>query len=149
METWLILATRSLTNNIKNQPTKSYLQNILCLLVIYFKTNMLRDFCRKSEHAIPIGILLRNLAIKSSSVLKTVVNNFQKNYGQLFLQSVLKFINDIVTFHPSLTEWIFAIPIIHLLMGKCNSLNSVEWNEDPTEFKYAVTLNGCLVFHII
>ena len=134
METWLILATYSLANNIKNQPTKSYLQNILCLLVIYFKMNMLHNFCRNSEHATSIGILLKNLAINSSSMLETVVNSFRRNHGQLFLQSILKFINDIITFHPSLTEWIFAIPIIHLLMGKCNSLNSVEWNEDPAGF---------------
>ena len=140
METWLILATHSLANNIKNQHTKSYLENILCLLVIYFKTDMLRDFCRKSEHANLISILLRNLAIDSSSVLETKVNSFHINYGQLFLQSLLNFINDIINFHPSLTEWIFAIPIIHLLMGKHNRLNSVEWNEDPSKFKYAYFL---------
>ena len=136
METWLILATHSLANNIKNQPTKSYLENILCLLVIYFKTSMLRDFCRKPEHATLISILLRNLAVDSTSVLETVVNSFHTNYGKVFLQSLLNFINDIINFHPSLTEWIFAIPIIHLPMRKHNSLNSVEWNEDPSKFKY-------------
>ena len=135
METWLILTTHSLANNIRNQPRKSYLDNILCLLVIYFKTDMLRDFCRKSEHANLISILLKNLAIDSSSVLETKVNSFHTNHGQLFLQSFLSFINGIINFHPSLTEWIFAIPIIHLLMGKHNRLSIVEWNEDPTKFK--------------
>lgn len=140
METWLILATHSLANNIKNQPKKSYLDNILCLLVIYFKTDMLHDFCRKSEHANLISILLRNLSVDSSSVLKTKVNNFHTNYGQLFLQSLLNFINNIINSHPSLTEWIFAIPIIHLLMGNHNRLNSIEWNEDPSKFKYVYFL---------
>ena len=66
METWLILNTYSLANKIKSQPTKSYLRNILCLLVIYFKLNMLQDFCKKAENATNIGILLRNLAVDSS-----------------------------------------------------------------------------------
>lgn len=140
METWLIMATHSLANNIKNQPKKSYLDNILCLLVIYVKMDMLHDFCRKSEHTNLISILLRNLAIDSSSVLETKVKSFHTSYGQLFLQSLLNFINDIINFHPSLTEWIFAIPIIHLLMGKHNRLNNIEWNEDPSKFKYAYFL---------
>ena len=137
METWLILTTYSLTSNIKSQSSKSYLQNILCLLVIYFKIKKLYDFFQKAENATIIGILLRNLAVDSSSVLETKVKNFQINCGQLFLQSFLNFINVVINSHPSLTEWIFAVPIIHLLMGQHKIFNTVGWNENPSNFKYA------------
>ena len=136
METWLILATHSLTNNIKKQPTKCYLNNILCLLIIYFKLEMLNDFCSKSEHTELVTILLRNLAVDSSSVLKSEVLKF-KVYDKLSLQSLLNFINKAIKFHPFLTEWIFAIPLVHFLMGQHTNLNNVAWNEDPSTFKYA------------
>ena len=149
METWLILNTYSLANNIKSQPSKSYLRNILCLLVIYCKINMLQDFCQKAENATIISILLRNLAVDSSSVLETEVKNFQINCGQLFLRSILNFINVIINSHPSLTEWIFAIPMIHLLMGQHNNLNTVGWNENPSNLKYAqLAHNLCYIISI-
>ena len=134
METWLIEATHSLTRNIKAHPTKPYLKNILCLLMIYFKLNMLHDFCHKHEHTTLIGILLQNLAV-NPSMLETEVKIFWNGYGELFQNSLLGFVNEIIYYHQSLTEWIFAIPIIHLLIKKRNSLNNVEWHEDPS-FKY-------------
>ena len=134
MKTWLLLAANSLTDNIKNQPNKSYFKNFLCLIIIFFKLDMLHDFCCKSTF---ISILLRNIAVVSSSVLDTEVETFKNHYGDLFLQSLLKFINKIICSHPSVNEWVFAIPIVHLLRQH-NSLNRVEWNEDPTKFKYAV-----------
>ena len=135
MEAWLIRTTHSLASNIKSQSAKCYLQNILCLLVIYFKAKMLHNFCQKVEQATVIRTLLRNLAVHSPFLLETVVKSFQLNNGQLLLQSLLTCVNVVINSHPSLTEWIFAIPMIHLLMGKHNSLNSVEWNEDPSKFK--------------
>ena len=135
METWLIDATHSLTNNIKIQPTKPFLKNILCLLMIYFKLNMLHDFCHKAEHTTLIGILLQNMAV-FPSMLETEVKNFQNGYGELFQKSFLGFVNDIINYHPSSTEWIFAIPIVHLLVKQRNSLNHVEWYENPSTFRY-------------
>ena len=134
MENWLIRATHSLTNNIKSQPTKSFLQNILCLIVIYFKTDMLSSFCRKADNATVIGVLLQNFVVNASSVLETEVKNFNINFGQLFLKSLLNFINFVIDSHSSLTEWIFAVPMIHVLMGQHNTLINVEWNEDPSKF---------------
>ena len=135
MKIWLLLATHSLTDNIKNQPNNSYLKNVLCLIIIHFKLDMLHDFCCKSEHATLIKILLQNFTVDSSS-LNAEVKTFQNCYGESFLQSLLKFINSIICSH-SMTEWIFAIPMVHLLMGQHNCLNSVGWDEDPTKFKYA------------
>ena len=135
METQLIDATHLLTNNIKNHPNKPYLKNILCLLMIYFKLNMLHDFCHKPEHTTLISILLQNLAV-NPSMLETEVKNFWNGYGELFQESLLGFVNDIISHHSSLTAWIFAIPIVHLLMKQRSSLNSVEWHEDPSKFRY-------------
>ena len=135
METWLILATHSLTDNIQNKPTKSYFKNILCLLTIYSKLNMLQDFCRKAENASNIGILLRNLAISSSSVLEAEVKSFWNGYGESFQQLLVKFINEIINFRPTMIEWIFAIPLVHLLMRKHNDLSNVGWKDDPSNFK--------------
>lgn len=136
METWLILTTYSLTDNIKKQPNKSFVNNICCLLIIYFKLNMLRDFCSKAKHAELLSSLLQNLAVDSSSALETCINIFGNAYEQLFLQSLLNFINKTINCHPSLTEWIFAIPFVHFLMGQNSNLTNVEWNEDPANFKY-------------
>jgi len=137
METWLILATYSLTDNISKQPSRSYVKNILCLLIIYFKLKMLQNFFNKSEHAKLTSILLQNLAINSLSVFETEIKIFQNVYQKMFLQSLLGFINKAINFHPLLTEWIFAIPIVHLLTEQHDSLNSVEWHEDHSKFKYA------------
>ena len=140
METWLILATHSLTENIKKQPNKSFLRNILCLLIIYFKLNMLHDFCHRAEHSVLISTLLRNLAVDASSVLEADVKCFWNGFGQQFQSSLLDFINGTINFHATVSEWIFAIPLVHLLMRQHKSLNSIEWNEDPSEFKYACFL---------
>ena len=136
METWLIFAAHSLMENIKKQPTKSYVKSILCILILYFKMDMLHDFCQKPEHAELTSILLRNLAIDSSSVFENEVKIFQNAYGQMFHLSFLNFINGAINSHPSLTEWIFAIPIVHFLTEQHNSLNSVDWNENQSNFKY-------------
>ena len=135
METWLIDATHSLINNIRIPPTKPYLKNILCLLMIYFKLKMLQDFCQKTEHATIIGILLRNFAV-NPCMLETEVKSFWNGYGELFQKSLLSFVNDIISYHPRLTEWIFVIPVVHLLKKQHNSFNSVDWHEDPSAFKY-------------
>lgn len=132
MESWLIMATNSLTVNINNQLTKCYIKNILCLLIIFCKLNMLNELCKLQE----TGILLQNLAVSSSSVLETEVKVFQLTYGKWFLESIVKYINVIINFQPSLTEWIFAVPIVHYLMGQNSKLNSVEWDTDPSQFKY-------------
>ena len=134
METWLILVTDSLTDNIIKQPTKSHVKNILCLLIIYFKMNMLGNFCKNPEHTKLINILLRNLAVSSSAVFESEVKIFWVAFEQLFLQSLLNFINESVNLT---TDWIFAIVIVHLLLKQHDSLNSVEWKDDDSHFKYA------------
>ena len=138
MESWLLSATRSLTDNIKNQSATSYLKNILCLLIIHSKLNMLHVICRKSEHIDLARILLQNLAINSSSSFQNEVKIFWKAYGQSFLQTLLNFINEIINSHSLVTEWIFAIPIVHILSEQHNNLNTIGWNEDPSKFKYAL-----------
>ena len=131
METWLIVAAKSLTVNIKTHLTKCYIKNILCMLIIFFKINMLPEFYKFES----TGVLLRSLAVRSSSVFETEVKIFSDAYGSLFLKSIQSYINGIINFHSSSTEWIFAIPIVHYLMGQHTRLNNVEWNEDPLEFK--------------
>lgn len=131
METWLIIVVQSLNDNIKKQHTKRYLKNILCLLTIFYNINMLDEFCKFED----TGELLRNLAVHSSSVFETEIKVFWNAYGGLFLESIVNFINGIINFHSSVTEWIFAIPLVHYLMGQHNRLNSVEWDEDPLKFK--------------
>ena len=92
---------------------------------------MLDGLCKFED----IGELLRNLAVDLSSAFKTEINVFWNAYENSFLKSILSFINGIITSHSSVTEWIFAIPIVHYLMGQHNKLNSVGWNEDPLKFK--------------
>ena len=125
------MAAQSLTGQIKNQRTKSFLKNILCLLTIFSNINMLDGLCKFED----IGELLRNLAVDLSSAFETEINLFWKAYENSFLESILNFINGIITSHSSVTEWIFAIPIVHYLTGQHNKLNSVGWNEDPSKFK--------------
>ena len=134
MENWLISATKSLIDNINKQPTKSYVKNILCLLIIFFKINVLQDFCNKAEHTDLISSLLRNLAIHSLSVFEAEVKIFCIAYESLVFESLVTFINEAIYFT---TDWIFAIGIIHLLMKQHDNLNNVEWKEDHSKFKYA------------
>lgn len=140
MGIWLASATQLLNDNIRNQPAKSFLKNILCIVMIYFKIDMLKDFCHNSKYTAIIGSFLRNLAVDASSVFKSETQKFWNYYGHQFLQALVNFINNIINFHPSLTEWIFAIPMVHILMGQHCTLNSIGWNENPSNFKYACVL---------
>ena len=133
MGNWLIQTTHLLTENIKKQPTKSYFKNILSLLLIYLKLNVVQDL---SKDAMQTSTLLRNLAIDSLSLLETEVKVFSIAYGKLFLQSLLKFLNGVISSQPTVIEWIFAIPIVHFLTGQQNCVNVVDWNEDHSNFKY-------------
>ena len=102
----------------------------MCLLTTFSKLNLLDKFCKFQDK----GVLLRNLAVCSSSAFEIEIKVFWNAYGKLFLESILKYINTIIT-DPSVTEWIFAIPIVHYLTGQHNSVNSIEWNEDPLKLK--------------
>lgn len=148
MKDWLISTTKLLIDNNKKEHTKSYVKKILCLLIIFFKINLLRDFCKKPEHTDLIRSLLRGLAIDSLSVFEAEVKIFLVAYETLLLDSLLTFVNEAINFT---TEWIFAIGIIHLLTQQHDNMNNVEWKEDHSKFKY-VYFYSCksaiLIYHV-
>ena len=132
---------KSLVENIEKSPTKPFLQNILSVLIIYYKMQMLIGFCNSDKNLNYMKHLLRNVAVDFSSTYHTVVQVFWKEYKGLLLKAVTIFANSAASF--KLCEWIFAIPILHLLGGQSNPsqhLNTVGWDHYAEHKKYVFCL---------
>ena len=140
MNIWLFLVTKNLVENIEKSPNKSFLQNILSVLIIYFKMQMLTGFCNNNKNLNYLKHFLRNIAIDFSSTYHTVLQVLWKEDKELLLTTVTIIANSAASFN--LTEWIFAIPILHLLNGQCSpsqSLDTVDWDHFATSKQYVYT----------
>ena len=73
-----------------------------------------------------ISILLQNLAIKDSESYQVVRTLFFKTYEK-FVEDILNILisNAVTKFVPPMSEWIFAVPLIHF-MKKCVPFDHVQ-----------------------
>ena len=127
----LLTATESLHISITEDPKQPCLIKVLTLLMIYFKCILLDKFSSDSSNHDFIATLFRNLAIDHSS--------YQEAYDKLlfkYKKSVLQIldimiVNATTKFEQPVMEWVFAVPLIHLLTEQYNpseGLQSLSWD---------------------
>ena len=126
----LLTATKSLHTAIKDDPHQSYLIKVLTLLMIYFKCTLLNEFSSDISNRDFIVTLLQNLTINHSSYGEAC-NKLLFYYKDSVLQILDIVIENAIRFTPLITEWIFAVPLIHLLSEKCKPfevLPAIHWD---------------------
>ena len=118
-----------LLNNFMNLSKNSIVQNVLCILIIYYKLGFLVEFCNNKENAYPMRCLLNKMII-DDSLFENSVKPLWNCYANILPNSILTIIKGAISFSSPLTEWIFAIPLVHLLKEHCKPfdvLHSIEW----------------------
>lgn len=117
----LIYVAESLIKNIDVITDCQFLMKTFVLLMITFKCKKIISFSSNEKNRHIVSTFLRKLAIKDDSsykVLSTILStNCEKSFNE-----ILEFLisNAINKFNPPITEWIFAVPLIHFMMKKCN-----------------------------
>ena len=136
---WLSNVIKKLVENIEKSPEKSNLCNILSMLIIYSKMQMLVGFCYSTNNLNCLQHLLHNMAIDFSSNYHTTVQVLWKQYKDRLLKTVTTLANGAASLHSF--NWIFAIPILHLLGGHCKPsqhLSTVDWDQYTKCKKYVL-----------
>ena len=127
----LLTTAKSLHSSITEDPNQPCLIRVLTLLMMYFKCMLLGKFSADGSNRNFIVTLFRSLTIDHSS--------YQEACNKLFIyyqKSVLDILhimigNAITKFKQPITEWIFAVPLIHLLSEQCKpfeALHSISWD---------------------
>ena len=120
---------QDLLNSFRNMSKNSIVKNVLCVLIIYSKLNFLVEFCSHKENAYSMRCLLYNMIIDESS-FENNVKPLWNYYTDLLPNSIITIVKEAINFSPPLAEWIFAIPLVHLLKEQCKPfsvLGSIEW----------------------
>jgi len=122
----------NLVKTISSYPDCSFVVKVLVLLIIIFKCSKLRRFSLSEANYPILKSLFRNLAIKdnlSYQSISTLITNYQKS-----IMEILDILTINVTkFKPPITEWIFAVPLLHFAMKKCKPFGHLEkmsWDFD-------------------
>ena len=120
---------QDLLDNFTNISKNSIVKNVLCVLIIYTKLGFLVEFCYNKENAYPMRCLLYNM-ISDELSFENNVKPLLNYYASLLPNSIITIVKGAISFPSPLTEWIFAIPLVHLLIEQCKPfevLNSIEW----------------------
>ena len=132
MYQYLGFATHSLVSTINAWPDYSFFIRILILLMIYYKCKMLSKFCNDVANQFLLSGLLQNLAVDKSSYEEAVEKIFNAHHHSI--EEILKLLfKGAVQYRPPLKEWIFAVPLMHLMTKQCHpfeELQIVSWNFD-------------------
>ena len=123
--------TTSLTNEVV-ACSDIYLLKVLVLLMIIFKCNQLFSFTLDVKNRVLIQHLLRKLAIKDDKSCQVVNTKLFATYETALEKTLNTFITNAVSkFVPPITEWIFAVPLLHFMKRKCapfEQLDMTSWD---------------------
>ena len=122
----------SLIAAITTHPDKHFIVEVLVLLLIIFKCNMLYNFSSSETNRDIMSILLQNLAIKDGSAYQIVSSSlfitYEKSVGDILNMLISNAVNKYI---PPITAWIFTVPLVHFLMKKCvpfDHLQRISWD---------------------
>ena len=131
MYEFLTSAAESLLNSLNSYPGFTVLLKVLVLSIIFYKCRMLARFSQ--ENRLAVSYLLKNLAIKDDSSLKIISTEFFVHYQKPIKQLLELLIGNSVKLKPPVSEWIFAVPLLHFAMDKCKPYGQLEgmtWDHD-------------------
>jgi len=124
----------SLSKTMISYPKSSYLVKILVLLIIFCQHKMLAAFSSNKANRSTICSLLLNLAIKDKLSCQVISSDFFIHYHKHIEEALDILIADAVKrFTPPITEWMFAVPLLHFMMKNClpfEQLQSMRWDYD-------------------
>jgi len=138
MSKWLSDVIQILVRNIQKYPKEPFLQNILAVLIISCKLNMLSEYCYERQHSNYLKVLLRNMSVDFSSLYQSTVSVLQEHFNDVLLDVIKTIIYGVTSYYTALPDWIFAVPILHLLNEKSESLqclNKISWDHYKTKEK--------------
>ena len=130
MTVWLRCSVDHLLDNSTNLSKNFIIQNILSLLIIFYKLGFLVDFCNNQENTRLVSPLLHCLTV-DKLLFENSVRPLWNSFDKLLPYSILTVVKGAVNFNPPLPEWIFAIPLVHFLTKLCEPfeiLHSIEWD---------------------
>ena len=120
-----------LVKTIITHPDSCFLAKILVLLMSFYKCLMLDRFSSSEACCDTISSLLQNLAIKDESSCQIVSADFVILYAQSIGEILDTLIGNAIKFSPPITEWIFAVPLLHFVMKNCKpyeQLEGISWD---------------------
>jgi len=122
----LLEVTRLFLSRIK--PGASLFIEVLILLMIYYKCNLLKKFCSNNYNHYFLGVLSRHLVIDES---------YSQQANQSFLTNYEKAIADILTIiikecSPHILEWIFVVPLMHFITKQSRPYEILESIQDKS-----------------
>lgn len=134
MYKFFLFVANSLLQKIASHSADSGLVKILVLLMIVFKCNMLHRFSSNEDNRFIVKNMLKNLAITNYMSYQIVITTLPISYRPT-IKAVLDqvIINAVNKFSPPLTEWIFAVPLVHFVTEKCKPnqrLEGIGWDFD-------------------
>ena len=145
---WLKHLVLRLLESHKNLSKNFILQNILTLLIILYKLCYLVDFCNESSNKQLMGSLLQNMII-DEALFESSVKPLLNFFDNVLSNSILIIVKGAITF--LLPQWIFAIPLVHLLEKQCKPfdvLRSIEWDHVGTSIHrciYILQMYFCIL----
>ena len=119
--------SESFVDRIKKQPGSSHFIEVLIVLLTYYKCSILEKFCSDYKNKSLLRFLLRKLAVDESyseMSNQTFLCHYEKSIGEILKMLVYK---------SHVSEWIFAVPLLHLVTKQCEPyarLKGIDWNHD-------------------
>jgi len=117
--------TRSLVAMITAWPDYSVFIKILILLMTYFNCKMLSTFCNDNANQSVLKSLLQNLVVD-----KSFYDEANEKIFSIYNQSIEEILQILfraaMLNQPPLKEWIFAVPLVHLLTKQCHPFEELQ-----------------------
>ena len=137
MYEFLTSTAASLANTIIDHPGSSFLVKSLVLLMIFYKCEMISKFVSGKNISSILGVLLKSLAVKDESTCQVISCDFVVHYTKSIVEILGKLISGAIKCIPPITEWIFAVPLLHFVQGNCKpyaQLEGISWDyNDPSK----------------
>ena len=136
MYEFLTSMAASLVETIYAHPNSCFLAKILVLLMIFYKCEMLTRFTSSRTYWYTTSSLLRNLAIQDESSCQILSADFVIHYAKSIGIILDTLIGSAVRSNPPITEWIFAVPLLHFVMKNCRpneQLEGISWDYNDSQ----------------
>ena len=135
MYEFLTSMAASLVETIYAHPHSCFVAKILLLLMIFYKCEMITRFSSSQKNWYTTSSLLRNLAIMDESSCQIFDADFVIRYTKSIGEILEIMIGNAVKLNPPITEWIFAVPLLHFVTKNCKpyeQLEGISWDyNDP------------------
>ena len=136
MYEFLTSMAASLVKTILAHSSDCFLAKILVLLMIFYQCEMLTRFSSSKAHWSILCSFLRNLAIQDEPSCQILSADFVIHYAKSIGDILNKLIGNAIKFSPPITEWIFAVPLLHFVMKNCKpyeQLEGISWDYNDSK----------------